>query len=303
MNFPVVPLGICMRILWKNASMPLLAHFQHWLYNKTQSNQTGEWNGMDQAMEVLMQRKSIRAYEDREIPPEVRAQILKATLRAPTAGNLMLYSILEITDQSMKDKLAVTCDNQPFIARAPLVWIFLADYQRWYDYFIVSGVDEVCKQKNMPMQKPEEADLFLACCDSLIAAQNAVIAAESFGVGSCYIGDIMEQYETHKEMLNLPQYVFPIGMLVFGYPTQQQMGRGHTSRFDEKFILFENRYHRLNSGEFDEMFADHQRHLAAGKSMQGITTVGQATYLHKFSADFSMEMRRSVREILKEWMK
>ena len=72
---------------------------------------------MNQVMEVLTKRKSIRAYEEREIPAEVRAEILKATLRAPTAGNLMLYSILEITDQPMKDKLAITCDNQPFIAR------------------------------------------------------------------------------------------------------------------------------------------------------------------------------------------
>jgi nitroreductase len=256
---------------------------------------------MNQVMEVLMKRRSIRAYEDRKIPTEVRAEILKATLRAPTAGNLMLYSILEITDQSIKDKLAITCDNQPFIARAPLVWIFLADYQRWYDYFLASGVKEICEQKNLALQKPEEGDLFLACCDALIAAQNAVIAAESFGIGSCYIGDIMEQYETHKEMLNLLQYVFPIGMLVFGYPTQQQKDREYTTRFDEKFILFENRYRRLNKEEFDEMFADQQSRLPAGKSMQGITTVGQATYLRKFSADFSVEMRRSVKAILKEW--
>ena len=76
---------------------------------------------MNQVMEVLTKRKSIRAYEERDIPAEVRAEILNATLRAPTAGNLMLYSILEITDQAMKDKLAVTCDHQSFIARAPLV--------------------------------------------------------------------------------------------------------------------------------------------------------------------------------------
>jgi nitroreductase len=258
---------------------------------------------MNQVMDVLMKRRSVRAYEEREIPAEIRAEILKATLRAPTAGNLMLYSILEITDQSLKDKLAVTCDNQPFIARAPLVWIFLADYQRWYDYFLASGVEEACAQMQIPLQKPEEADLFLACCDALIAAQNAVIAAESFGIGSCYIGDIMEQYEKHRDMLNLPQYVFPIGMLVFGYPTQQQKDREYTRRFDEKFILFENCYRRLNKEEFDEMFAEQQRNLPAGKSMQGITTVGQATYLRKFSADFSMEMRRSVKAILQEWMK
>jgi len=258
---------------------------------------------MNQVMEVLLKRKSIRAYEEREIEAEVKAEILKATLRAPTAGNMMLYSILDVTNQSIKDKLAVTCDNQPFIARAPMVWIFLADYQRWYDYFLASGVEELCAQRDMSMMKPEEGDLFLACSDALIAAQNAVIAAESFGIGSCYIGDITEQYEVHKEMLNLPQYVFPICMLVFGYPTQQQKERELTPRFDEKFIVFENQYSRLDKDEFDEMFAERQSRLPKGKSMEGITTVGQATYLRKFSADFSVEMRRSVREWLKHWAK
>ena len=258
---------------------------------------------MNQVMDVLLKRKSMRAYEEREISAEVRAEILKATLRAPTAGNLMLYSILDITDQSMKDKLMVTCDNQPFIARAPMVWIFLADYQRWYDYFHASGVDELCVERNLTMQKPEEADLFLASCDALIAAQNAVIAAEFFGIGSCYIGDIMEQYEVHKELLNLPQYVFPICMVVFGYPTQQQMEQKHTPRFDEKFIVFENQYRQLGKEEFDEMFAERQSRLPVNMTKKGITTVGQATYFRKFSADFSVEMRRSVREMLKAWMK
>lgn len=258
---------------------------------------------MNQVMEVLMKRKSVRAYEEREISAEIKAEILKATLRAPTAGNLMLYSILDITDQTIKDKLAITCDNQPFIARAPMVWVFLADYQRWYDYFHASGVEELCARRNLTMQKPEEGDLFLACCDALIAAQNAVIAAESFGIGSCYIGDVMEQYETHQELLCLPQYVFPICMLVFGYPTRQQKNQGYTHRFDEKFIVFENRYRHLGKGEFTEMFAERQNRLAKGKSMKDITTVGQATYLRKFTSNFSAEMRRSVREILKGWTK
>lgn len=258
---------------------------------------------MNQVIDVLMKRKSIRAYEDRQISAEARAEILKATLRAPTAGNMMLYSILDITDQAIKDKLAATCDDQPFIARAPMVWIFLADYQRWFDYFLSSGVEEICAQRKMPVQKPEEGDLFLACCDALIAAQNAVVAAESLGIGSCYIGDIMEQYETHQEILNLPPYVFPITMLVFGYPTQQQKDREQTSRFDEKFIVFENQYRRLDKDEFDEMFAESQSRLPKGKAMEGISTVGQAMYLRKFSAEFSVEMRRSAREMLKKWGK
>ena len=102
---------------------------------------------MNPVIDVMMKRKSVRAYEPKEIEAEVKAEILKATLRAPTAGNMMLYSIVDVTDQAIKDKLAITCDHQPFIAKAPMVWMFLADYQRWFDYFIASDVETLCRQK------------------------------------------------------------------------------------------------------------------------------------------------------------
>ena len=257
---------------------------------------------MNQVIDVLMKRRSVRAYEEREISAEVRAAILSATLRAPTAGNMMLYSIVEVTDQKAKDKLAISCDNQPFIARAPMVWLFVADYQRWFDYFLESGVEEACKEKQIPMRKPEEGDLFLACCDALIAAQNAVVAAESLGVGSCYIGDIMEQYEIHKELFDLPQYTFPICLLVFGYPTPEQMSRPYTKRFDQKFIFFENQYHRLGREELKVMFAAREKQMSKRKIKEGPANFGQAMYFRKFDSDFSREMSRSVRLILKEWM-
>ena len=254
-------------------------------------------------IDLLLNRKSTRAFEEREIEDDVRAKILEATLRAPTAGNMMLYSILDITDQSIKEKLVKTCDDQPFIARAPMVWIFLADYQRWYDYFIHSGVEALCAEREIEMRKPAEGDLFLACSDALIAAQNAVVAAESFELGSCYIGDIMENYEIHQEMFNLPPHVFPIAMLVFGYPTQQQKDRQMTTRFDEKFIVFENQYQRLDGDDFDEMFAAQEKNLPQGKAMRGIANYGQHMFLRKFNSEFSREMNRSVREMVKVWVK
>jgi nitroreductase len=259
---------------------------------------------MNQVMDVLLKRKSVRAYEDREIEAEVKAQILQATLRAPTAGNQMLYSIIDVTDQGLKDTLAKTCDNQPFIARAPMVWLFLADYQRWYEYFLACGVEQDCHKKNLPMRRPEEGDLFLACCDALIAAQTAVIAAESLGLGSCYIGDIMEQYETHKELFKLPQYVFPISLLCFGYPTEQQSERPQPARFDERFIVFENEYKHFDIPEFEKMFRERHKTMFNGREyIEGSSNVGQVMYWRKFSAEFSVEMSRSARAILKEWLK
>jgi len=92
-----------------------------------------------------------------EISEDAKNQILRATLRAPTAGNMMLYSIIEVKDQSAKDTLAKTCDNQPFIARAPLVLLFLADYQRWWDYFKVSGVEALARERGEAVRRPQRA--------------------------------------------------------------------------------------------------------------------------------------------------
>ena len=258
---------------------------------------------MNPVMEVILSRKSVRAYEDRPIAENVRDAILRAAMRAPTAGNMMLYSIIQVRDEAAKETLARTCDNQPFIAKAPLVLLFLADYQRWYDYFVLSGVEQVCEERGEPLRMPEEGDLFLACCDALIAAQTAVLAAESMGIGSCYIGDIMENYEAHRELFALPRYVFPICLVCFGYPTKQQKERRLTTRFRKEFIVFEDKYQRLDGREFEEMFRRMRDEMPGGVAgVEGVDNVGKAIYLRKFSADFSREMSRSVRMMLSAWV-
>lgn len=258
---------------------------------------------MDQTMELLLNRRSVRVYEGKELSKEVKKKIIAATLRAPTAGNMMLYSIIEVNDQRTKDTLVRTCDNQPFIAKAPFVLLFLADYQRWYDYFQVSGVEHLCEQKGIVMRKPKEGDLFLACCDALIAAQTAVVAAESIGIGSCYIGDIMENYEEHKELFDLPKYVFPISLVCFGYPTRQQRGRELTPRFDKKYIVFEDRYSRFGREELEEMYRERQEQVFGARTdIKDARNIGQMMYTKKFDSEFSREMTRSVRAMVQTWV-
>lgn len=258
---------------------------------------------LNPTLELLHNRKSVRAYEPKAISREIRDRVLSAAMRAPTAGNMQLYSIIEITDQAIKDTLVETCDNQPFIARAPFVLLFLADYQRWFDYFRASGVEDQCSERGLPMRLPQEGDLFLACCDALIAAQTAVVAAESLGLGSCYIGDIMENYEIHRDLFALPRYVFPICLLCIGYPTQGQIDREKTSRFERRFIAFENKYQRFGPEDLHLMFA--QRHAEMFKErheIEGAHNVGQRMYWRKFDSDFSREMSRSARAMLEAWL-
>jgi nitroreductase len=256
---------------------------------------------MNSTIKVLENRCSIRSYLDQELTDEEKETILNAAYRAPTAGNMMLYSIIEVESKQIKEKLVETCDNQPFIKKAPFVLIFLADYQRWFDYYQHCQVEDFCQQYGITYRFPQEGDLMIACSDALIAAQNAVIAAESMGIGSCYIGDIMEKHEVHREMFDLPPYVFPIAMVCFGYPANKP--DQPRPRFDGKFIRFKDRYHRLSPDELDEMFKEREALLFKNKpELNGAVNFGQFQYRRKFGAEFSQEMSRSVRAALARWL-
>ena len=238
---------------------------------------------MNEVIRQLHERKSVRAFTDRDISQEEKYVILTAAAQAPTAGNQQLYTVLDITDQSLKDQLAESCDHQPFIATAKMVLIFCADCQKWYDAFRTAG----CAPRN-----PAVGDLMLAVSDATIAAPNAVVAAQSRGIGSCYIGAIMENCELHRRMLNLPEYVFPAAMLVFGWPTQQQLTREKPERAALKHIVHENGYRRMDSAELEAMFTPRTGPKGYAGWMQAFCT-------RKYNSDFSREMSRSVAEYLK----
>ena len=255
---------------------------------------------MNETLRVLDERRSLRGYDSREISEEHKKWILHCIFRAPTAGNMMHYSVIEVANQKMKDKLVTTCDNQPFIAKAPLVLLFLADLQRWYDLFEYSEVPQLCNERGIEYVTPKESDLLLASCDALVAAQNAVIAAESLGIGSCYIGDITENIETHRDMFDLPKWVFPIALVCFGYPLREDReSREKTPRFSEHFVYFKDKYKRVDTKEFEAEFAGRIKNKE--ELLKDVANIGQFMYLRKTGSDFSAEMRRSVKVALQDW--
>ena len=240
---------------------------------------------MEPIIQSLFDRKSVRAYTDQEISEETARLILSAAAQAPTAGNQQLYTILRITDPEKKRLLSDSCDHQPFISQAKLVLIFCADCLKWYSAFQAAG----CQPR-----KPDEGDLLLAVSDANIAAQNAVVAAQALGIGSCYIGDIMENAEIQREILGLPRYVFPAAMAVFGYPTEQQKAREKPRRFPLEYIVQENEYRMLTQEELRSMFSERA-------AARGFEDWLYAFCQRKYNSDFAREMSRSVRVYLKDF--
>lgn len=244
---------------------------------------------MNETIQTILGRSSLRKYADAPVTDEELQLILQSAMRAPTSSNLMLYSIIQVTDQAKKEALVDTCHQQRFIAKAPVVLLFVADFQRLSDYFDAHGV--------RALSAPKESELVLAMIDTIAAAENAVIAGESLGIGSCYIGDVMENYEIHQKLLNLPDWAFPVGMLCFGhYP--ETMERKPRPRFGKEYIVYENQYRQLSETELKEMFAETE---ASYHKVPREKNFAQAFYDRKVNSDFSHEMRRSVRAALEKW--
>lgn len=245
---------------------------------------------MNEVLRQLAARKSVRAYTDEPVTPEEKQAILQAAFDAPTAGCQQFYTILDITDQALKERLAELCDHQPFIAAAPLVLVFLADCRRWNQCYRAAGLDP---------RDPGPGDLLLAAADAVIAAQNAVTAAESLGLGSCYIGDVLEQCEAMREALALPPAVVPAAMVVFGRPTDQQKARPKPARLPAEYIVCENTYAEHTPAQHRAAFA--ARAAAGQKPAFDYDAYMRAFSARKYESDFSREMSRSAAVYLKDF--
>ncbi len=238
---------------------------------------------MNEVVRSIKEHRSIRSFNNVKITDEQIEEILHCIRRAPTAGNMMLYSVVKICDRKKLEWLSLKCDNQNFIGTADFALLFLADAHKYYSFFEEREVENYTE--------PCIADFMLANQDCMIAAQNGVIAAESMGIGTCYIGDIMENYEDIKAEFNLPKNVMPITMVVFGNYDDIPPLR---DRFDKEFVVFDEVYPKVDSEFLDRMFA---------RQEEKKQDFAQAFFDRKINSDFFAEMKRSINLYIEEWRK
>lgn len=255
---------------------------------------------MNETLRLIDGRTSLRRYDDRPIDPEEVDRIVDAALRAPTAGNMMLYTILEVDDPERKRRLAETCGHA-FIADAPLVLLFLADMQRWVDVFEAGDVRAHCDREATEYRTPDASKLLMSCCDALVAAQTSVLAAESLGIGSCYVGDIVGRAEEHRALFDLPPYAFPIALVCYGRrPDDDAPDR--TGRFDRRFIHHRDRYRRFAPDELHEMLSEIEKRFSAVLERRGVN-LAQLTHSGFMMGTAAHEQRRSVAHLLEPWLR
>ena len=162
-------------------------------------------------IDCLLRHRSIRKFTRKPIEPEKMDVILRAGIRAATAGNLQLYSFIVVDDAEKKTALDRAWRPTSIrLSNCPVVVIALVDQyrvRRWLEM-----------HSNRTIYNNSPISFFLAIWDTLIALQNMVVAAESVGLGTCYIGSVL-QMDVQKT-LQVPEHIFPAGMVCLGYPDE-----------------------------------------------------------------------------------
>ena len=162
-------------------------------------------------LDTLLKHRTIRKYSPRDISDDLLNRILEAGCRASTIGNMQVYSIIVNRDAEMKKRLAGCHFNQPMVEKAPVVLTFCADFNRFNLW---------CRQNNANPGYDNFLSFFTAAIDALLVAQNVCIAAESEGLGICYLGTTTYLAGKIIDILKLPNGVVPVTTVTIGWPDE-----------------------------------------------------------------------------------
>lgn len=162
---------------------------------------SGAWND---ALDVMLSHRSVRAYLDQPLPEGALELIIAAAQSAATTSNLQAWSVIAVEDKERKASLAKLAADQRHIHSAPLLLVFVADLARLRTF---------SEQHGTPGIALDYLEAFIiAVADASFAAQNAMTALQSIGLGGCYIGAMRNDAEGVAAELGLP----PETMVVFG---------------------------------------------------------------------------------------
>ena len=182
-----------------------------------------------------LNHRTIREFKDKEVDPKLYQSLIDVAQRTPTSNGMQQASIIRVTDPKIKEKLAEIC-NQEYVKRTPILLIFLVDNYRNHQIALEQGLDS---ENSGDMDR-----FFQGFTDGVLLAQNIVNAAESMDLGAVYFGSILNNAGAVCELLELPEYTFPVVGLGIGYPNQDPQLK---PRMDMRLRLFENSYEKKDN--------------------------------------------------------
>jgi len=199
-------------------------------------------------IELIHRHSSVRKYRSDPVPRETIEAIVAAAQCTSTSSNLQTYSVVAVTDAGKRGRLAALCGNQEHVAQAPVFLAWCADLAR---------LDRACQLRGYTQVTEYVENFLVAAVDAAIAAQTAALAAESLGLGICYIGSIRNNLAEVIELLELPRLVFPVTGMTVGWPAVEPRPR---PRLPLRAVLHWEHYDR---GGEDEALLEYDRVMAA----------------------------------------
>ena len=188
-------------------------------------------------LDLIQRHGSARQYRSDPVSSETIEAIVAAAQRTSSSSNLQAYCVVAVTDTAQRARLAELCGKQEHITQAPVFLAWCADLAR---------LDRACELRGY-VQVTEYVENFLvAAVDAAIAAQTAALAAESLGLGICYIGSIRNNTQAVIDLLALPRLVFPITGITVGWPAAQPPSR---PRLPLQGVLHWGHYDRTSEDE------------------------------------------------------
>lgn len=205
-------------------------------------------------IEHMHAHASVRRYKPDPVPREHVEAIAQAAQRAATSSNLQMYSVVAVTEAHTRAVLAQLCGAQAHIAEAPVFLAWCAD---------LSILDRACALRGHPHEHGYVENFLLAAVDASLAMQNAALAAESLGLGTCYIGAIRNRPRDVIQLLGLPKLVFPISGMTVGWAAHPHRTR---PRLPLEAVLH---WERHTTDGLDQALAEYDRAMIATGIYEG----------------------------------
>lgn len=187
-------------------------------------------------------RRTIRAYSDEQISDSTLHSIIERAMRAPTTGNMQLYSVISTREKEMKELLAPTHFNQPTVKNCSVMLTICADFNRFVKW---------CEASNASPGYDNFQSFITALLDATIFAQQIVTIAEMEGIGTCYLGTVTYNAPQIANILNLPKRVIPVACITMGYPASETE---QCERLPLQAILHKEKYQDYSDSEIIELF-------------------------------------------------
>lgn len=241
-------------------------------------------------LNTLLEHRTIRKYRTQPIPEVVLEKILEAGIRASTTGNMQVYSIIITKDEENKKLVAPFHFNQPLVTQAPVLLTFCADFNRFNKW---------CLQRNAKPGYDNFLSFYTASIDALLVAQNVAVAAESLGLGICYLGTTTYNADKLIEFYKLPKGVVPVTTLAIGYPDEEPE---LTDRLPMKAVIHNEFYKDYTPEDIDSIYNDKERMPFYKKLVEENQTENLAQiftekrYTKKDNVFFSLKFLKAITE-------